>query len=161
MFAVVKTGGKQYKVQKNDVLKLEKISGTEGEIILLEDVLAVGDEKGITLGNPRVEKVKVAAEVLEQKKDTKVIIFKKRRRQNSRRKNGHRQQVTVVRIQDIGENVKAKAAPAKKAEATPAAKPAAKAAAKPAEKKTEAKPAAKPAAKKAPAKKADTEKKGE
>lgn len=159
MFAVVKTGGKQYKVAKNDVIKVEKLEAEAGAVIILDQVLAVGDEKSLTLGSPLVANVAVSAEVLEQKKDAKVIIFKKRRRHNYRRKKGHRQNVTILRVQEIGEGLKAKAAPAKKAEEAPkkkltraqkiaaaggAAKPAAEKAAT--EKKTAAK---KPAAKKA------------
>lgn len=137
MFAVVKTGGKQYKVAKNDVIKLEKVDGDAGAVILLEDVIALTNDKGeVTLGAEKLGKVSVAAEVLEQGKGDKVIVFKKKRRHNYRRKQGHRQFETVVRIQDIGEGLKAKAAPAEK----PAAK---KESAKPAEKKADAKPAAK------------------
>lgn len=148
MFAVIKAGGKQYKVAKNDVIKLNKIEGNPGATIVFDEVLAFGDDKSTTLGSPLVKDIKVSAEVLEQKKDKKILIFKKKRRHNYRRKNGHRQQITVVRIQDIGKDLKAKAAPAKKAEEAPKAK---------AEKKTEAK---KPAAtKKTEAKKAETEKK--
>jgi large subunit ribosomal protein L21 len=142
MFAVVRYGAKQYKVQKDDVLKLERVEGDEGAVVVLEDVLASGDASGLKIG----AKVKVAVEILGQAKDEKKIIFKKRRRQNYRRTRGHRQKVTWVKVQDIGENVQAKAAPAEKKQKKEAAAPAKKAEAKPAEaKKTAAK---KPAAKK-------------
>lgn len=143
MFAVVRYGAKQYKVQKDDVLKLERVEGDEGAVVVLEDVLAAGDASGLKTG-----KVKVAVEIIGQGKDDKKIIFKKRRRQNYRRTRGHRQQVTWVKVQDIGENVQAKAAPAeKKQKKAEAAAPAKKAEAKaaPAKKTTAAK---KPAAKK-------------
>lgn len=116
MFAVIKTGGKQYKVTKNDVIKVEKLCEDAGSTILFDEVLATGNDKGeITLGSPLVKNVAVSAEVLEHKKTDKVIVFKKKRRQNYRRKAGHRQQVTVLRIQEIGENLKVKTAPKKAA----------------------------------------------
>jgi large subunit ribosomal protein L21 len=146
MFAVVRSGGKQYKVKKDDVLKLEKIEAEEGAVIILSDVLGVGEEGGkITIGS----KAKVAAEVLSQAKDEKKIIFKKKRRHNYRRKRGHRQRVTWVKIQEIGENVQAKAAPAEKKEKKAAA-PAPKKEAKPAAEKAAAPKAKKPAAKQEP-----------
>ncbi len=116
MFAVIKTGGKQYKVAKNDILKVEKLGGEEGSIIVLDNVLAASDDKGnIDLNS----KAKVAVEILEQKKDKKVLVFKKKRRHNYRRKKGHRQEVTVIKITDIGANVKAKKATAAKATTAP------------------------------------------
>jgi large subunit ribosomal protein L21 len=101
MYAVIKTGGKQYKVAKDDVVIVEKLAGEAGDSITLSDVLAVGDESGVTLGKPTVAGASVAATVLEQGRADKVIIFKKRRRQNSRRKNGHRQPQTVLKITGI------------------------------------------------------------
>ncbi len=101
MYAVVKTGGKQYRVAKDDVIVVEKIGGEAGDKVELGDVLAVDAGKGLTLGTPLVEGARVAATVLEQKKGEKVIIFKKKRRQNYRRTRGHRQQLTVLRINDI------------------------------------------------------------
>ena len=101
MFAVIRTGGKQYRVTPNDVLKVEKLAGEAGETITFTDVLAVGSEAGVTLGAPIVAGASVTATVIAQDRLEKVIIFKKRRRQNSRRKNGHRQHVTVLRIADI------------------------------------------------------------
>lgn len=101
MFAVLRTGGKQYRVQKNDVIKVEKLDGEAGKTIDLNEVLFLSDGKKATIGEPLVKGATVQAEVLEQKKDTKIVIFKKKRRQNYRRTKGHRQQVTVLRIKDI------------------------------------------------------------
>jgi large subunit ribosomal protein L21 len=100
MFAVIKTGGKQYRVAADDVLKIEKIKGEPGEIIQLGDVLVVGGDS-VTLGVPTVPGASVAAEVLDQGRGPKVIAFKKRRRKNSRRKRGHRQEFTLLRITEI------------------------------------------------------------
>ena len=164
MFAVIKTGGRQYRVVPDDVLEIGKIAGDVGTIVQLGEVLLVGGESPV-LGAPMVAGASVAAEVLQHKRGPKVIAFKKRRRKNSRRKRGYRDEITVLRITEILTNdnkptigprpkrekpvvtapvdgddeapkaVKKKAAPKK---------PAAKAAAK---------PRAKPDAKKAPAKK--------
>ena len=102
MFAVIRTGGKQYKVAKNDVLTVEKLAGEPGSTVELGDVLMLGGEGAETkTGAPTLAGVSVAAEVVEQKRGEKVIIFKKRRRHNYRRKNGHRQELTVLRITDI------------------------------------------------------------
>jgi large subunit ribosomal protein L21 len=101
MFAVIRTGGKQYKVAKNDVIFVEKLPAEAGASIDLEDVLMVGDEAGTTAGTPELGGVHVTATVLEQKRDDKIIVFKKKRRHNYRRKNGHRQYLTVLRITDI------------------------------------------------------------
>jgi large subunit ribosomal protein L21 len=100
MFAVIKTGGKQYRVAADDVLKIEKIKGEPGEIVQLGDVLVVGGDT-VTLGAPTVAGASVAAEVLEQGRGPKVIAFKKRRRKNSRRKRGHRQEFTLLRVTEI------------------------------------------------------------
>jgi large subunit ribosomal protein L21 len=100
MFAVIKTGGKQYRVAVDDALKVEKIAGEPGEIVQFGEVLVVGGD-GVTLGLPTVEGATVAAEVLSQARGPKVIAFKKRRRKNSRRKRGHRQEFTLVRITEI------------------------------------------------------------
>ncbi|MGE0035027.1 MAG: 50S ribosomal protein L21 [Xanthobacteraceae bacterium] len=100
MFAVIKTGGKQYRVAADDVLKIEKVEGEPGQIIQLGDVLVVGGDN-VTLGAPTVAGATVAAEVLEQGRGPKVIAFKKRRRKNSRRKRGHRQEFTLLRITEI------------------------------------------------------------
>ena len=101
MFAVIRTGGKQYRVAPNDVLKIEKLPGEAGETITFTDVLAVGSDAGTTIGAPLVAGATVTATVIAQDRLDKVIIFKKRRRQNSRRKNGHRQHVTVLRVAGI------------------------------------------------------------
>jgi large subunit ribosomal protein L21 len=101
MFAVIRTGGKQYKVAKNDVLTVEKLAGEPGSTIELADVLMLGGDGTPRTGTPTLAGASVAAEVLEQKQGEKVIIFKKRRRHNYRRKNGHRQELTVLRITDI------------------------------------------------------------
>ncbi|MVS99325.1 50S ribosomal protein L21 [Devosia marina] len=135
-FAVIKTGGKQYKVAADDVIKIEKLDAQAGDIVTFDQVLMVGD----TVGAPLVEGALVAAELLETKKQKTVIIFKKRRRHNSRRRNGHRQLLTTVRITEIltgGKKPSVKAAAkADKSEAV-AEKPA---------KKTEAKADTAPAA---------------
>lgn len=101
MFAVVKTGGKQYKVSANDVIKVEKLDGEEGKTVTLDNVLIVSDGKKTTVGEPMVKGAKVTAEVLEQARTPKILVFKKKRRHMYRRKNGHRQHVTVLRIKDI------------------------------------------------------------
>jgi large subunit ribosomal protein L21 len=175
MFAVIKTGGRQYRVVPDDVLEIGKIAGDVGTIVQLGEVLLVGGDQPV-LGAPTVAGASVAAEVLQHKRGPKVIAFKKRRRKNSRRKRGYRDEITVLRVTEIltdnkqptvgprpkkekpvaaapaeGEDAEApkktakKKAPARK----PAAKTTAKAAAKP-----RAKPDAKADAKKAPAKKA-------
>lgn len=149
MYAVIKTGGKQYTVAQNDVIKVEKLDAEAGKIFKFEEVLAIGSEAGVEIGAPVIKGAVVTAEVLEQKKDDKVIVFKKKRRQNYRRKNGHRQQITVVRILDVsGKGEITKAAPKKKAEKAEAPAAEAKETKKEAapKKATEAK---KPAAKKA------------
>ena len=100
MYVVVRTGGKQYKVQQNDVIRVEKMGDAkEGDKITLDDILLFSDGKTSNIGEKA--KAKVTAEVISQERDKKVIIFKKRRRQNSRRKNGHRQHKTVLRITEI------------------------------------------------------------
>jgi large subunit ribosomal protein L21 len=97
MFAVIKTGGKQYRVVSGDVIKVEKLEGEAGATIALDQVLMLGD----TIGTPLVAGATVSAEVIAQDRGPKVIIFKKKRRQNYRRKNGHRQDLTVLRITEI------------------------------------------------------------
>jgi len=170
MFAVIKTGGRQYRVAPDDVLEIGKIAGDVGTIVQLGEVLLVGGDTPV-LGAPTVAGASVAAEVLDHKRGPKVIAFKKRRRKNSRRKRGYRDEITVLRITEIltndnkpsigprpkREKVVAKPADddADEAPKTPAKKAAAK---KPAAKKAAAKPAAKTAAKKAPAKKAAAKK---
>ena len=100
MFAVFKTGGKQYRVAAEDVLKVDKIKGEPGEVVAFGEVLVVGGDN-VTLGAPTVTGATVAAEVLQQARGPKIIAFKKRRRKNSRRKVGHRQEFTLLRITEI------------------------------------------------------------
>lgn len=180
MFAILKTGGKQYRVAENDVIVVERLTGEAGDSVAFEDVLMVGDDKKVETGTPLVSGATVAGEILEQARGDKILIFKKKRRKNYRRTRGHRQDLSVVRITEILTGGKKpsgkKAAAPKKADAKPAAdkaesKTEAKSAEKAADKaeaKTETKkaPAKKPAAakteskaapeKKAAAKKTDT-----
>src|ERR1700758_3221451 len=171
MFAVIKTGGRQYRVAPDDVLEIGKIEGQVGTIVQLGEVLVLGRDTPV-LGTPTVPGASVAAEVLQHKRGAKVIAFKKRGRKNSRRKRGYRDELTVLRITEIladdakpsigprpkkekvapapseddDDAPKARKAPARKAAAKPAkpaAKPRAKAEAKPAAKKPAAKPAKK------------------
>ena len=111
MFAVVRTGGKQYRVAAGDKIAVEKLAGEAGDTITLGDILLAGEGDDIA----DVSKVTVSAEIIAQAKSEKVIVFKKRRRHNYRRKNGHRQQMTLLRITAVGEAEKK--APAKKAAA--------------------------------------------
>jgi large subunit ribosomal protein L21 len=170
MFAVIKTGGRQYRVVPDDVLEIGKIAGDVGTIVQLGEVLLVGGESPI-LGTPTVAGASVAAEVLQHKRGPKVIAFKKRRRKNSRRKRGYRDEITVLRITEILTNdnkptvgprpkrEKVVAKPEGEADEAPAAAKKKAAPKKPAAKKAAAKPAAKPAAKKAAAKKGKSDKK--
>jgi large subunit ribosomal protein L21 len=100
MFAVIKTGGRQYRVVPDDVLEIGKIAGDVGTIVQLNDVLVVGGDSPV-LGTPLVAGATVAAEVLQHKRGPKVISFKKRRRKNSRRKRGYRDELTVLRVTEI------------------------------------------------------------
>lgn len=100
-FAVIRTGGKQYRVTPNAVLAVEKLEAEPGATVTFHEVLAVGGEAGLKLGAPTVPGASVVATVLEQTRGEKVLILKKRRRKNSRRKRGHRQHLTVLRIGDI------------------------------------------------------------
>ena len=120
MFAVIKTGGKQYRVAADDLLKVERIEAETGQIVELTEVLMVGDGDKAEIGAPLVDGAMVTAEVVEQGRAKKVITFKKRRRQNSRRTKGHRQHLTTLRIAEIltgGAKPSKKAAAPKKAEA--------------------------------------------
>lgn len=125
MFAVIKSGGKQYKVAKDDVIRVEKLDAEAGASVDLNEVLMVGDDKSQTVGVPLVDGASVSATVLEQMRDSKIIVFKKKRRQNYRRRNGHRQHLTVLRIDDILTGGKKKAAPKTEEAAAPEAAPAA------------------------------------
>jgi large subunit ribosomal protein L21 len=102
MFAVIRTGGKQYRVMPNAVLKVEKLEAEPGSTVTFTDVLAVGNGGALTVGAPTIAGASVTATVVAQDRLAKVIIFKKRRRQNSRRRNGHRQHITVLRVGGIG-----------------------------------------------------------
>ncbi len=114
MYAVIKTGGKQYRVAKDDVIVVERLVGTAGDKIELDQVLMLDDGKGPTLGTPLVEGARVAATVLDQSRGDKIIVFKKKRRKNYRRTMGHRQDLTVLRITDIlAKGKKARASRAK------------------------------------------------
>ncbi len=164
MFAVIKTGGRQYRVVPDDVLEIGKIAGDVGTIVQLGEVLVLGGDSP-TLGMPTVAGASVAAEVLQHKRGPKVIAFKKRRRKNSRRKRGYRDEITVLRITEIlADNAKPSigprpkrekvAQPAEDGDEAPKKAPAKKAAAKKPAAKAAAKPRAKPDAKKPAAKKA-------
>ncbi|MCG8504055.1 MAG: 50S ribosomal protein L21 [Sphingomonadales bacterium] len=155
MYAVVKTGGKQYKVAENDILTVERIPGEAGSAVVLDEVLAVDDGKTAKIGAPTVAGTVVSAEIVEQKRGDKIIVFKKKRRQGYRRTQGHRQELTVLKITGIGAGKKPaaqKTAAQKPAAKKPAAKTAA--AATTAAKAPTKKPAAKPATKTTAAKKA-------
>jgi len=150
MFAVIRTGGKQYRVVADDVLKVEKVQGEPGQIVEFGEVLVVGGDS-VSLGNPTVAGATVAAEVLSQARNRKVIAFKKRRRKNSRRRRGHRQEYTLVRITEILTDGKK---PSKEARLRPSKKPKPAAAeGTDAEATAKAKSAKKPAAKAKAAKK--------
>jgi len=172
MYAVIKTGGKQYRVQPGDVIVVEKIDGEAGSAVSLGEILMLGGDKGVTLGAPLIDGAAVAATLVETRKGEKIKIFKKTRRQGYRRTNGHRQMETVLRITGIegagekakwdGEtslmtkaemNLRARGLAPRVEETEAEAKPAKKAPVSKAAPKAEA-AAEKPAAKKAPAKKA-------
>lgn len=135
MYAVIRTGGKQYRVAPEDVIEVEKVPGAAGDIIQFSDVLMLGGDGAPEIGTPMVDGASVAAEVIDQTRAPKIIVFKKKRRKNYRRKRGHRQELTAVRITEILTGGKA-AAKAKAAAKKPAAK-------KTEDKAAEAKPAAK------------------
>jgi large subunit ribosomal protein L21 len=136
MYAVIKTGGKQYRVAKDDVITIERLKGDAGEAVTFDTVLMVGDKAG----TPTVEGAAVKGTIVEQGRGDKIIVFKKKRRKDYKRTSGHRQDLTVVQITDVGEGTKKKAA-AKKAPAKEAAakEAEAKAPVKEAPAKTEAK----------------------
>ncbi len=148
MFAVIKTGGKQYRVTKDDMIVVETLAGEPGTTVRFEDVLMIGDDgKAPSVGTPFLEQAAVFAEVVQQTRGDKIIVFKKKRRKGYRRKHGHRQALTVLRITDISPTGR-KADTKSKAKTEPKAK---------AEPKTEAKP--KKPATKAPAAKTDAKRK--
>jgi large subunit ribosomal protein L21 len=152
MYAVIKTGGKQYKVSEGGVLRVEKLDAAAGDVVAFDEVLMIGGEGDALVGTPAIDGASVTAEVLDVRKDKKVVVFKKRRRQNYRRKKGHRQWLAVVSVAEILKpgtksklSAKKKAAPAKEAPAKEApAKEAKKKEAPKAAPKAEAKPKAAP-----------------
>ena len=151
MYALVKTGGKQYRVAKDDTILVERIAADEGAEVILNDIVMLADGDTVTIGTPKVEGAAVSATVMRQTRGPKIIIFRRKRRKNHRRTQGHRQDLTLLKINDIAEDAK-KLAPAK-----PAAKTATKKAATTTESAAK-KPAPKAAAKK-PAPKAAAAKK--
>ena len=165
MYALVRTGGKQYRVAKDDTILVERIAADEGAEVILDDVVMLGDGDKVTIGTPRVKGAAVSATVVSQTRGPKIIIFRRKRRKNHRRTQGHRQDLTLLKINAIaedGKSLKPKAAPAKKAAAKEEAAPKAaakKAAAKKAAPKTEARAAPKKAAAKKTAAKKTTAKK--
>ena len=172
MYALVRTGGKQYRVAKDDTILVERIAADEGAEVILDDIVMLGDGDKVTIGTPRVEGAAVSATVVSQTRGPKIIIFRRKRRKNHRRTQGHRQDLTLLKINAIaedGKSLKPKAAPAKKAAPKAEAKtadakkaaPKAEAKAAPkkaAAKKTAPKAEAKAAPKKAAAKKATAKK---
>jgi large subunit ribosomal protein L21 len=161
MYAVVKTGGKQYRVAQDDIILVEKLVVEPGAAIELDQVLMLDDGKATTIGTPLVEGARVAATVIDQTRGDKIIVFKKKRRKDYKRTRGHRQNLTVLRITEIlakGQKARAKAAE-KPAESAPAETPAEETAAPAVETSVPVEAAAKKApAKKAPAKKAAAKK---
>ena len=116
-FAIIQTGGKQYKVKASDILKVEKLKNSKPESkIEFNEVLAYGDDKTLEVGSPLVKGAKVEAELMKNSKNRTILIFKKRRRKNSRRKNGHRQQYSLIKIKKIFAKDGAILSEAKKAE---------------------------------------------
>jgi len=114
MFAVIKTGGKQYRVAESDVIQVGKLEGSHGDAVSFGEVLMVGGDAGVSLGGPLVSGAQVAGEIVDQGRTRTVLVFKKRRRQNSKRSRGHRQDFTLVRITEILTDGKE---PSKKADA--------------------------------------------
>ena len=113
MYAVVKTGGKQYRVQKKDVVLVEKLNANDGDQLVLSDVLMLGDGKKVTLGTPLINDAAVMAQVIRQTRGPKITMIYKRRRKNSRRKQGHKQDLTLLKIIDIAETGGSKLSPKK------------------------------------------------
>ena len=147
MYAVVKTGGKQYRVEKEDVVLVEKLDANDGDQVVLDNILMIGEGKKVTLGSPLVNDAAVMAQVIRQTRGPKITMIYKRRRKNSRRKQGHKQNLTLLKIIDIAETGGSKLSPKKAIAKSVETK--AKATAKPAE--TKAKATAKPAETKAKA----------
>jgi len=157
MYALVKTGGKQYRVAKDDTILVERIAADEGAQVILDDVVMLGDGDKVTIGTPTVAGAAVSATVMRQTRGPKIIIFRRKRRKNHRRTRGHRQDLTLLRITDIAEDAKKLAKPAAP---KPAASKKTAAPKKASAKKAEAKAATKKAAPKSAApKKAAAQKK--
>ena len=112
MYALVKTGGKQYRVAKDDTILVERIAADEGAQVILDDVVMLGDGDKVTIGTPTVAGAAVSATVMRQTRGPKIIIFRRKRRKNHRRTQGHRQDLTLLRITDIAEDAKKLAKPA-------------------------------------------------
>ena len=152
MYAVVKTGGKQYRVQKEDVVLVEKLNANDGDQLVLSDVLMVGDGKKVTLGTPLINDAAVMAQVIRQTRGPKITMIYKRRRKNSRRKQGHKQDLTLLKIIDIAETGGSKLSPKKaiskttekktKVESKPKTEPKSKVVEEKAKKDVKAKPSA-------------------
>jgi large subunit ribosomal protein L21 len=147
MYAVLKTGGKQYRVEKEDVVLVEKLDANDGDQVVLNDILMIGEGKKVTLGSPLVNDAAVMAQVIRQTRGPKITMIYKRRRKNSRRKQGHKQNLTLLKIIDIAETGGSKLSPKKASIKSTETK--AKATAKPTE--TKAKATAKPTETKAKA----------
>ena len=156
MYALVKTGGKQYRVAKDDTILVERIAADEGAQVILDDVVMLGDGDKVTIGTPTVAGAAVSATVMRQTRGPKIIIFRRKRRKNHRRTQGHRQDLTLLRITDIAEDAKKLAKPAAQ---KPAASKKSAAPKKAAAKKAKAKAVIKQAAPKAAAPKKATAKK--
>ena len=117
MFAIISSGGKQYKVSENTILTVNKLNGSAGENIEINDVLFASDGKEFTVGEPLISGAKVNLEIIKQDRDRKILIFKKKRRKNFRRKNGHRQDMTFLQVKSLNiPGFKAKTASAKSAD---------------------------------------------
>ena len=152
MYAVVKTGGKQYRVAKDDKIVVDRMIGEDGDSVVLDQVLMMADGDKVTVGSPVIEGAAVGATVLRQTRGPKIMVFRRKRRKNFRRIRGHRQDLTLLQINEIAPDGKLKAAPKKAAAKKDTAKSEATAAPKKAAKKTAAKTAAKTESKAAPKK---------
>lgn len=124
MFAIVKTGGKQYRVTPGDLITIERIDGEVGSEIALNEVLAIGDAEASTLGRPFVANAAVHAKIVQQPRGNKIIVFKKKRRKNYRRKRGHRQELTVLRIERMSTGAISVAEPGATSSSTGSTEPA-------------------------------------
>ena len=113
MYAVLKTGGKQYRVEKEDVVLVEKLDANDGDQVVLDNILMIGEGKKVTLGSPLVNDAAVMAQVIRQTRGPKITMIHKRRRKNSRRKQGHKQNLTLLKIIDIAETGGSKLSPKK------------------------------------------------